>query len=254
MAKDWVEAQQNEQAFWSRWAGDHRPQATAPPIATEGAIDFARMNLARHGLSFADLDGKTLADVGCGPYGLILGILRSRQRFTRHPTLIGVDPLMAFYQQQIGLLVPQANVQLHAAKAENVPLADGSCDYVFCINALDHVDQPAAVSRELHRITRPGGLCAVSLHTVTRPFSPVRGWLRHLDKNHPHHLTVADVRRMLAAYFDEVELVCTVNNAVEHPEFSWRSIVTQSDKLLALLRWGSTFVLQTACFTCRRRK
>jgi hypothetical protein len=58
---------------------------------------------------------------------------------------------------------------------------------------------------------------------------------------------------VLAAHFDDVQLVYTINNAVEHPSLGWRSLLTERNKPLALLRWASTFVLQTACFTCRRR-
>jgi SAM-dependent methyltransferase len=252
MAKDWADAQQKEQAFWATWAGAGDAGRARAPITDESAVAFARTTLARHGLALADLDGKSLADVGCGPYGLILGILRSGQAFVRPPTLVGVDPLMDFYQARIGLLRPEANVQLHAAKPESVPLPDGASDYVFCINALDHVDDPARVARELHRITRPGGLCGVSLHTVTRPFAPVRRWLRHIDKNHPHHLTVGEVRRMLRAHFARVELTQVIGMAEEHPGFGWRALLSEPDKRLALLRWGSSFVLQTACFSCRR--
>lgn len=252
MAKDWAEAQQKEQAFWTRWAGVEQAAPAKPPITVERAVDFSVITLERFGVRLGQLDGKTVADVGCGPYGLLYGILNSEQRFATPPTLIGIDPLMDFYERSIGLLRRQPNVQLHQSKAERLPLADESCDFVFCINALDHVENPAVVAAELHRITRRGGVCGVSLHTVTRPFSPVRRWLRYLDKNHPHHLTVGDVRDVLARHFAAVELSRMVTLTEDQPAFAFRHIWRAPNKVMAVMQWASTFVLQTACFTCNK--
>lgn len=253
MAKNWAEAQQNEQSFWIRWAGAPPESAAAikPPITVERAVDFARTTLERFGLHFADLDGKTLADVGCGPYGVLFGIVNSGEPFAHAPSLIGVDPLMDLYEK-FGLLQPQANLRLHKSKGETLPLPDGSCDYVVCVNALDHVENPAAVARELARITRRGGLCGVALHTVTRPFSPVRRWLRYVDKNHPHHLTMADVRGILEQQFDRVELSRIVHLTEDQPAFGFKHIFDARDKRQAVMQWVSTLVLQTACFVCRK--
>jgi ubiquinone/menaquinone biosynthesis C-methylase UbiE len=255
MAKDWPEAQQKEQEFWTRWAANvvgETPGKTekAPPIATDRAVDFARTTLARHHLTFKALDGKTVADIGCGPYGIIHGILNSGEAFAKRPILIGVDPLMDMYESKIGILRRQENVQLHAAKGESLPLADASADYVFCVNALDHVEAPESVVKELHRIVKPGGLCGVSLHTVTTPFSPVRRFLRYVDTNHPHHLTVEFVRRLLAKYFDRVEITHIANLTEDAPSFAFKYLFSAPNKPLALMRWMSTFILQSACFNC----
>lgn len=253
MAKDWAEAQQHEQTFWTQWAGDGAADSAAarPPITVERAVDFARTTLGRFGLGFADLDGKTLADVGCGPYGVLFGIQHSGQAWRTPPSLHGVDPLMDLYQR-IGLLRPQANLQLHKARGETIPLPDGSCDIVLCINALDHVENPGNVTRELFRITKPGGLCGVSLHTVTPPFSPVRRWLRYVDKNHPHHLTLGDVRNFLGQSFPRVELSRVVNIVEDQPAFAFSNILRSRDKVRAIMQSVSTLVLQTACFICRK--
>ncbi len=253
MAKNWAEAQENEQSFWVRWAGEHRADqpAARPPITVERAVDFARVTLERFGLTFRDLDGKTGADVGCGPYGILFGILHSGERFTTPPRLIGVDPLMDLYQR-IGLLRPQPGLELHKARGETIPLPDGSCDYVFCINALDHVENPDAVAAELHRITRAGGVCGVSLHTVTRPFAPVRRYIRNVDKNHPHHLTLDDVRRFLARHFQRVELSRIVTLVEDQPAFAFKHIFDAPNKKQAVMQWVSTFVLHTACFICNK--
>lgn len=48
--------------------------------------------------------------------------------------------------QRIGLLRAQPGLELHKARGETLPLPDASCDYVFCINALDHVENPGNVA------------------------------------------------------------------------------------------------------------
>ena len=41
---------------------------------------------------------------------------------------------------------------------ESIPYADSSFDMVFADNVLEHLDDPAAVFSEIHRVLKPGGL------------------------------------------------------------------------------------------------
>jgi SAM-dependent methyltransferase len=209
--------------------------------------------LRRHRLELAALDGATVADIGCGPYGILYGLQRSRAAFTRPPALIGVDPLMDFYASSIGLLRAGDGLALHQAQAEALPIGDGACDYVFCVNALDHMEQPGRAASELHRILAPGGLCAVSLHTVTRPFNPVHRWLKYVDANHPHHFTVARIRALLAERFDTVDVTYVASMLEDQPEFALRYALRATNRPMAVLRWLSTFVLQSVYLSCRKR-
>jgi SAM-dependent methyltransferase len=43
------------------------------------------------------------------------------------------------------------------ASLDDLPLVDASFDAVLCTQVLEHVDQPATVLAELHRVLRPGG-------------------------------------------------------------------------------------------------
>jgi SAM-dependent methyltransferase len=251
MARNWTEAQERERAFWERIYVEKRDDIRSyQPIDRDIAIDFTTKTFRRHHLSLSAVDGKTVADIGCGPYGVLYGILQSRSQFARPPVLIGVDPLMEFYITKIGLLRREDDVELHQGRAEALPIADASCDFVFCVNALDHVDDPVRSIEDLHRITRPGGLCAVSLHTVTRLFSPVHPILKYVDSNHPHHFTVERIRKLLAFRFAKVEVSHIATMTQDQPEFAFKYILRSPNKPVAFLRWISTFVLQSVYFNC----
>ena len=252
MAKNWTEAQAKEKAFWTRIYVEKQADIRSyMPIDDAIALDFTQKTLRRHRLEVEAFDGKTVADIGCGPYGILYGLQHAR--FARPPSLIGVDPLMDFYVSSIGLLRPGAGLALHQAQAEALPLTDASCDFVFCVNALDHMERPALAAAELRRIVKPGGLCGVSLHTVTRPFNPVHRVLKYVDSNHPHHFTVRRVRAMLAEQFDDVELTYVASMLEDQPEFALSSALRSTNRPMAVLRWLSTFVLQSVYFNCKRR-
>lgn len=90
--------------------------------------------------------GLRVLDVGCGvkpyfPY------------FASAASYVGVD-----VQDN-----PAADVH---GPVEALPLEDGSFDVVLCTQVLEHVDDPAAAVRELHRVTAPGGRVIASTHGV----------------------------------------------------------------------------------------
>ena len=57
---------------------------------------------------------------------------------------------------------------------------------------------------------------------------------------------------MLADCFAAVEVSRVVALTEDHPTLGFRHIFSSRNKLGAILRWGSTLVLQTACFTCSK--
>ncbi len=90
--------------------------------------------------------GLRVLDVGCGskPY----------------------RPFFAGAAEYVGLDVPgNPDADVHGF-VEDMPLENASFDLVLCIQVLEHVEDPAAAVRELHRVTKPGGRVLASTHGV----------------------------------------------------------------------------------------
>jgi SAM-dependent methyltransferase len=81
----------------------------------------------------------------------------------------GIKPYYPFFAAHasefvgVDLANPDADLQ---APAEAMPVEDGSYELVLCNQVLEHVDDPDAVVRELHRVTAPGGRVLASTHGV----------------------------------------------------------------------------------------
>lgn len=94
-------------------------------------------------LDAPELKGKLL-DVGCGnqPY---------RQHFREVTSYVGLD-----YPVTQALQDFQARPQVYG-DARRLPFGDEAFDAVLCAQVLEHVNQPAAVLREIGRVLKPGG-------------------------------------------------------------------------------------------------
>jgi SAM-dependent methyltransferase len=73
---------------------------------------------------------------------------------------------------------------------EAIPADDSSFDVVICIQVLEHVDDPAAAVRELHRVTRPGGRVLLSTHGAM---------VYHPNPSDPWRWTHEGLERLFAA-------------------------------------------------------
>ena len=116
---------------------------------------YRRQALQRAGLAA----GAEVLDVGIGT-GLV-----AREALTlvgAHGQVIGVDPSPGMMGQA---LLP--GVELLAGRAEALPRADASCDFVSMGYALRHLADVAAAFAEFHRVLRPGGRLLVL--EITRP-------------------------------------------------------------------------------------
>jgi SAM-dependent methyltransferase len=96
------------------------------------------------------LDGRSDAhvlDIGCGAKPYLPFAAPYAERY------VGVDAAAGPYVDQV-------------IQAEKLPFDDASFDLVLCTQVLEHVQDPAAVLSEIHRVLRPGGAALISTHGV----------------------------------------------------------------------------------------
>lgn len=108
-------------------------------------------------LSF--FDDKIVLDVGSGPACTLCWIPNARAR-------IGLDPLADRFME---LGIGDHNMLYLNAPGERIPLPSAYVDVVISINAIDHVEDPVAVMKEIDRIARPGGHFIGSIGLRERP-------------------------------------------------------------------------------------
>jgi len=133
---EWLDSQAHELAYWKDQYTQGNPEQAARWhwYANVIFLDW---------FFSTNLSGMRLLDFGSGPMGVLHHIRNSARR-------VAVDPLMTEYRR-IGYDV-EANgiVALSAMPAEMF-------DVVFCLNVLDHTDNPSAVLHMLAGHVEPGG-------------------------------------------------------------------------------------------------
>jgi SAM-dependent methyltransferase len=118
--------------------------------------------------------GKTILDLGCGPYPLSTAFEDCR--------IVGLDPLILRYEAA-GFPLAEFTDRITFVQgfAEDMPFPSGSFDAVISVNAIDHVDDFARAAQEISRVLKKDGALRMQVHY----HSP-----RELE---PHALTDDDV-------------------------------------------------------------
>jgi len=133
------------------------------PLKTLHAINPVRLAFME---TATNLGGKTALDVGCG------GGLLSEAMAARGAAVTGIDPgvdSIAAAKQHAGTLA----VDYHVCTVEDFAAAtDVRFDIITCMEALEHVPDPAALLAAAAALLAPGG--SLFLSTINR--SP-RAWL-----------------------------------------------------------------------------
>jgi SAM-dependent methyltransferase len=101
--------------------------------------------------------GKTLLDLGCGPYPLSIAFTDCR--------IVGLDPLVLHYEQ-VGFPLSEFTDRVTFVRgfAEDMPFASRSFDAIIAVNAIDHVDDFARASSEISRVLKPDGVLRMQVH------------------------------------------------------------------------------------------
>jgi ubiquinone/menaquinone biosynthesis C-methylase UbiE len=182
----WRESQRLEAEFWQKWT-------QLEPYRDLDLPAYWSQELARFGCTHAFFTGRRVADVGCGPHGLIEHI-SARQRIRVDPLMLQYLPLRRPPEPRLSY-VPTGEAL--AAMGEALPLASASVDVIICFNALDHMCNPQAALAEFRRVLRPGGSLLLMVHTFPAWTKP-GFWI---DRLHPHHWTANGFIRQVAASF-----------------------------------------------------
>ncbi|WP_218617239.1 class I SAM-dependent methyltransferase [Cryptosporangium aurantiacum] len=106
---------------------------------------------ARQVAGYADLDGKTVLDVGGGPGYFADAFRRSGARY------VGID---ADLGELAARSEPGPGTLLGSGMA--LPIQTGAIDVCYSSNVLEHVDKPELMADEMVRVTKPGGVVFLS--------------------------------------------------------------------------------------------
>lgn len=199
---DWADSQRNEAEFWARQHSEHNSE------------QFHRRSWYRREFSAflesLDTSNMTLVDIGSGPEG-ILHVLNGKRK-------VAIDPLMNEFRA-LGYNVEANGVEPLRAVAEALPQGI-EADVAFCLNALDHTQEPKAVLREIDRILAPGAWFVMCVDM--RP-------PEMLDCYHKLPLTEATLREWMASVFDGAEsLIWLVPHQKPNPVVQFMCVVRKA--------------------------
>jgi SAM-dependent methyltransferase len=125
-----------------------------------GTAGHAR--LVRRFLAFAGVRaGAQVLEVGCGTGVVLRGLVA---RVGRRGRVVGVDPSRTMLAAAARFLRDhplRRRIALRAADGARLPFVSDRFDATLAVTVLLHVPDPAAVVKEMVRVTRPGGVVAV---------------------------------------------------------------------------------------------
>jgi SAM-dependent methyltransferase len=130
---------------------------------------------------------------------------------------------------------------VHETELADAPLAPTSLDVITMWDVIEHVRAPRLLLDAARRLLRPGGLLALSTHTLDSPIARLLGRrYPFLMGMHLCHFTRPTLRRLLTDRGFELALVATHERAVQ-----LRYVMERASHLLGLLRplldrFGST--------------
>ena len=100
--------------------------------------------------------GMTLLDIGCGP-GTITADLAER---VAPGAVLGLDYSAEVVAEAARAADGVANLEFGVGDVYHLDAADGSFDVLHAHQVLQHLTDPVGALREMHRVSRPGGVVA----------------------------------------------------------------------------------------------
>lgn len=142
--------------------------------------------------------GAKVLEAGCGPAG-IFTILDQQE-------VDAFDPLLSAYQEELPDFHPKdfPYVNFHTAMLERLN-AQARYDYLFCLNAINHVAHLPQALQQLHEALKPGGILVLSIDVhvyrlLKYLFRVIPG-----DALHPQQDGLEDYLRLLSQVGFEIE-------------------------------------------------
>jgi len=157
------------------------------------------------GIKAADVTGRLL-DIGGGAGHYASLFENASQR-------IVVDPLY----DRIGIKLN--GITGISCVGENLPFPSDSFDFVILRNVVDHMLEPERLLREAYRVLKPRGEVYFMVNIFLSLLKPLFALINILDKPHPLHFTVNDVRRLL---MKEVGVSIETERIAPSGHFEWR--------------------------------
>ena len=158
-AEQWTLSQLNETGFWKSQKAVNNLEQQQRNRYYRGALEDS--NTIAMDFFAQDFTRFSIMDVGSGPEG-ILHVLKAEFK-------LAIDPLMLIYLAQ-GYKIGANNVMWLNAEAETFipcinPLVPIVYDYSCCLNALDHMRDPAKAIENIAKFTQDEFLLITDLRT-----------------------------------------------------------------------------------------
>lgn len=155
---------------------------------THGNIELEHLH--RYALACELAAGRTILDIACGEgYGSAMLAKKAKK-------VIGVD-ISEETIRHANKRYKKQNIEFKVGSCSDIPLPDGSVDYVVSFETIEHHDQHEQMMKEIKRVLRPNGILLIS--------SPDKGnyndKLGYDNEFHVKELNENEFKRLINKYF-----------------------------------------------------
>ena len=145
-------------------------------------------------------DAASCLDAGCGPAGIFT--------LLEHQKVLALDPLLAAYQQNLAHFDPKdyPYVQFKALPLESF-YSDQRFDYIFCLNAINHVSDLDACWDRLFAVAHKDSRLLISIDAHNYSLFKYLFRLLPGDILHPHQYDLKEYQEMIEKRGGHIEFI-----------------------------------------------